>query len=255
MNCLINLATLTSAPYSLTQGNQVIARVIATNIIGDSTPSTLSVSSAAIVALPSKPLPPTWSDASDLNSITLNIIPLQGTALGGLLLDSYSVYWDSGSGTTPTTLYNSTTQLFELFPCTTSTTYKFAIAGKNELGEGQVSDTFSLVCATKPQIPTAPTTSIQGTNVLISWTAPDNGGSTILSYRVQVKDALGNYQNLVLAQATTSITLPISNYTSEPFNLMQGYLVSAKVSASNSIGEGPVSLANSDGALIIVKPH
>jgi hypothetical protein len=36
---------------------------------------------------------------------------------------------------------------------------------------------------------------------------------------------------------------------------MQGNLVRAKIAASNSIGEGPFSLDNSNGALIIVLPH
>jgi hypothetical protein len=192
-NCLINLPTLTAAPYNLVQGNQVVAQVIATNVIGDSPASAISTA-AALVALPHKPQTPTRSDASDLTSITINILPLESLATGGLSLLSYSVYWDAGSGTDPTQLYNETTNLFALFSSlTTSTTYKFAIKGKNELGEGEASNTLTLVCATKPSIITSPTTEIQGSNVLISWIAPTNGGSTILSYRIQVADALGLY--------------------------------------------------------------
>ena len=181
---------------------------------------------------------------------------MEGSELGGLSLTSYSVYWNSGSGSSPTTLFNETTNLFELFSgLTTGSTYKFAIAGKNELGEGQLSDILTLVCATKPQIPTAPSTQIQGSNVLITWISPDNGGSTIQSFRIQVANALGLFVNLELTATGTSFVVPISSLTSDPFNLMQGNLVKAKISATNSIGEGPVSLANSEGALIIVIPH
>jgi len=38
--------------------------------------------------------------------------------------------------------------------------------------------------------------------------------------------------------------------TAEPFNLVQGTLVSAKIVAKNLIGEGILSPANSVGALI-----
>lgn len=110
-------------------------------------------------------------------------MPLQGSSLGGLSLTSYEVYWDAGAGGSPSTLYNETIQLFELFTgLTTGTTYQFAIAGKNELGIGAVSTVLTLVCATNPEIPAAPTTTIIGTNVEIAWTNPNNGGDNIISY-------------------------------------------------------------------------
>jgi len=69
---------------------------------------------------------------------------------------------------------------------TTGTAYKFVVKAENELGLGEPSDPITIVSATRPGIVNAPTTEIESTNVKISWTAPSNGGSAILSYRVQI---------------------------------------------------------------------
>jgi len=38
-----------------------------------------------------------------------------------------------------------------------------------------------------PATPAAPTTSFDGTNVIVRWTAPDNGGSTITAYTIKIR--------------------------------------------------------------------
>lgn len=103
---------------------------------------------------------------------------------------------------------------------TTGTAYKFVVKGENELGYGEASDPITLVSATRPGIVNAPTTEIEGANVKISWSAPSNGGSAILSYRVQIRDFSGFFRDINTAVAGLSTTIPLSNLTSEPFNLV-----------------------------------
>lgn len=134
------------------------------------------------------------------------------------------------------------------------TAYKFVVKGQNELGYGDASDPITLVSATRPGIVNAPTTEIEGANVKVSWSAPSNGGSVILSYRVQIRDFSGFFRDIDTAVAGLSTTIPLSSLTSEPFNLVQGSLVASKVVALNLIGEGILSPANSVGALIQVRP-
>ncbi len=44
----------------------------------------------------------------------------------------------------------------------------------------------AILPATAPSTPAAPTTSISGTNVIITWVAPANRGSVITAYNLEI---------------------------------------------------------------------
>ena len=67
---------------------------------------------------------------------------------------------------------------------TTGVTYKFRIESHNSFGYSVYSDVLTLLCASKPDIPSAPTTVINDDIVIISWTEPNNQGSIITSYTI-----------------------------------------------------------------------
>jgi len=50
--------------------------------------------------------------------------------------------------------------------------YYFKISAHNALGYGPQSSAFGIMAATVPGIPSAPTTSIIGTNLVITWSLP-----------------------------------------------------------------------------------
>ena len=65
---------------------------------------------------------------------------------------------------------------------------------RNNLGYSVSSATVSILAAQLPYTPNAPTTTFKADgNVVISWTAPDNGGSDITSYSIQVQKSDGSY--------------------------------------------------------------
>ncbi len=79
----------------------------------------------------------------------------------------------------------------------------------------------------KPATPVAPNTSLNTSNgVTITWTAPNNCGSPITAYTVEIrKDDLVTYStetvncNGSAIVTTTSCTVPISVLMAAPFNL------------------------------------
>ena len=100
----------------------------------------------------------------------------------------YSVYWDQGtnnyvlaaSGVT-TTSYTRTTGI------TAGTTYKFKVKSRNAIGLSADSSEFSIVAATVPSAPSAPTTTVSSDtlSMTVDWNPPsDNGGLSVTGYRV-----------------------------------------------------------------------
>jgi len=77
---------------------------------------------------------------------------------------------------------------------TSGATYRVMQRVENIYGWGPFSAIGAIIAATTPGVPVAPTTSISGTNVVITWAAPaSTGGSGIAltSYTVEVLSSDG----------------------------------------------------------------
>lgn len=70
---------------------------------------------------------------------------------------------------------------------TKGSTYQFKIKGRSSSGTSSFSNTVSILAAGKPATPVAPSTEWQPDNVIIKWTAQDDGGSPITGYIVPIK--------------------------------------------------------------------
>jgi hypothetical protein len=70
---------------------------------------------------------------------------------------------------------------------TPGATYRFKVEAHNAIGYGPASTAFAIIASTNPDTPAAPTTTVSGDNVLISWTLPFNGGSTITGYIIKIR--------------------------------------------------------------------
>lgn len=66
-------------------------------------------------------------------------------------------------------------------------TYKFKVEARNEVGFSPESAELSILAATIPVTPDAPTTYISGEYVAVQWVPPYNGGTKVLAYSVQVQ--------------------------------------------------------------------
>lgn len=79
-----------------------------------------------------------------------------------------------------------------------------------------------------PATPVAPTTSVSGSNVIVTWTAPYNNGSPLTAYNIYLRMSTlvfaletthcdGTTSTII---AATSCTIPFSALTSSPFSLV-----------------------------------
>jgi len=118
------------------------------------------------------------------------------------------------------------------------------------------------LAAQKPGRPTAPTTTISGSNVVIDWQAPAENGSPIYSNIIQIRRADGTSfatdstdcdGNKAAIVSQTQCTVPISTLRAASFQLPWGASIHAKVTAINLYGlseESPVG----NGAYILTPP-
>jgi hypothetical protein len=65
-------------------------------------------------------------------------------------------------------------------------TYNFKVEARNSVGYSLLSDPVAILCAQPPDQPASPTVSSQDSNIIITWNAPYDGGTPILSYKILV---------------------------------------------------------------------
>lgn len=89
--CEANLASLVASPFLLVQGDQIIAKVRASNSVGWGAYSSYSYNGALVVAVPKAPLaaPVRYSPGSTQTSTRVDMPTISGFNAGGLPILSY----------------------------------------------------------------------------------------------------------------------------------------------------------------------
>lgn len=146
---------------------------------------------------------------------------------------------------------------------TAGNTYRFKVEAHNAIGYGAASTALAIIAATNPDTPDAPTTAVDGDNILISWTLPFNGGSTITGYIIRIRgdDSATYTENTVHCDGINTLTIintrtckvPIATLIIDPYNLPWGSSIYANVQSINIIGESGTS-AGGNGAIIVITP-
>lgn len=158
------------------------------------------------------------------------------------------------SGVTSTTYTTSVT-------LTKGRTYAFKVQSRNSVGLSDFSSPpISILAAQIPAQPVAPTTTVSGANVVIVWSAPDNGGSALTAYQIKVRQSdLATYTLVTCTESTATMlssslcTVAIATLKASPFSLAWGSSIYASVAALNTYGTSPASTGG-NGAVILTVP-
>jgi titin len=261
--CDVSLTTLTAAPYLLTRGDEIVAKVRATNVLGDGLYSAESSNPAAlIVSIPADPAssPIRVEVGSTLTSIVVNMPVISGPSdTGGMPILSYSLEMDSGSGFTALVgaASDSMATSYTATGLTTGDTYSFRYSVRNDVGwSANPSPVLTTYAAVIPGQISAPTTTISGLDVAISWTAPSAGGLPITQYKVYIRSSISTFEldSASCNVAVTTCSVPLLTLQASPFDLALGDLVQARIRAVNLVGESVDSSQNTAGALIETVP-
>jgi hypothetical protein len=138
-----------------------------------------------LAGVPDTPLvAPTRGSSTDDTQIAVDITTVSG--INGAAITSYHIVIDDGAGGSFVELQGESSET-----TATSATYSTSITAgayyrvkyraKNIIGYSDYSDITYILAATIPDTPDAPTISISGTDAVIVWTWPYNGGSDVTS--------------------------------------------------------------------------
>ena len=149
---------------------------------------------------------------------------------------------------------------FVIDTLTPGRTYGFKVQARNKFGLSELSEEFSILCATVPAMPNEPETSTIGSQLTISWEAPFDSGSPLTGYKVFILASSGNFieesvycENNAERLVSRECTMPTSLLVQEPYLLALGDSVFAKVLAINFYGEGEQSNSG-NGATCVLEP-
>ena len=214
---------LKTTATGLSPGTSYTFTVLAENSVGTSTSSSASNAIVPIIP-PGKPINIAAIPGNNQAEISWN----SPSSNGGSAIVMYSVYSDLLGG-----LAATTTQTFSTITgLTNGVPHSFTVRASNISGMGESSDVSEVV--TPAAVPDSPE-NISGTmgdgRILLTWTAPNDNGSSITLYTVT-----SNPGNLTTTSTSTSVVVT---------GLDNGTPYSFTVTATNSSGESPSSSSSS----------
>jgi hypothetical protein len=185
----VPITTLRAWPFLLAWGDSVFAKVVAINIKGPSLYSDVG-QGGKVETTPDTPIS-VLKDAANTNNIQVAITWHPGPTFYGSAIIDYTVSYDQGSGSWTVAASNVLTTSYIKTGVATGTAYVFKVQARTEYGLSAYSDTVTVLAGSPPAIPAAPITTVNGLNVEISWTAPNNNGAPIIAYQVLIRKADG----------------------------------------------------------------
>ena len=131
--------------------------------------------------------------------IVVNWSALTGSATGNSGILSYNLYWDNASGTNNIELTNSLTTTYTVSGVSGGSTYRFKVRAINIYGKGAFSTELVVTPSDVPGKASIPTTANSGTDVVVTWTAPNPHSSSIDAYEVLFKKSDGTFSTELTA--------------------------------------------------------
>lgn len=181
-------------------------------------------------------------------------------------ITKYQILWDNGSNGVDWAVIETQQEGAFTYSYVISTgiqagdPYQFKFRAYNQHGQGDDSPVATIYASTRPDAPPPVTTSVQGTDIFVTWQAsPDEHGSAVTAYTITLleSDSL-TYSSVPVhcnpASGTAAFTgkqctIPMSVVREAPYNVPIGDVIKVRVTATNSKGESDPSEPNTIGAL------
>ncbi|NDB63066.1 MAG: hypothetical protein EB170_04250 [Nitrosopumilaceae archaeon] len=237
-----NTASPSTTYYShsgLTTNTSYYYKISAINSAGTSATSAEVTATPTSTSTGSLPNAPTNLVGVAASPTQANLSWTAPSNTGGYPISGYKIEYRIGSGSYSTLVENTggTITTYSHTGLTTNQVYVYRVYSITSFGTSTqasnevVVQPASTSALTAPNPPTGlSATPISPTQVNLSWTAPsNNGGSSITSYKIEVKSGSGSFSNLV---SNTGNTATSYSHT----GLSTGTTYTYRISAINSIG-------------------
>src|SRR5206468_3654276 len=196
------------------------------------------------------PSPPIGLTATTASSSQIDLSWTAPADNGGSTITGYMIERSANGGSTWTTMVSNsggTATTYSDTGLAAGTTYTYRVSAINSVGTGSPSSNASATTlAVAPSPPTGLTaTAVSSSQINLSWTAPNNGGSAITGYKVERSTDGGSSWSTLVANTGSTAT------TYSDTGLAHTTTYTYRVSAINSVGTSPPSNGASATALAI----
>lgn len=127
------------------------------------------------------------NDASLTSATQIRLTWSAGIFDGASPVIDYRITYDQGVGSWIQYANSVTATAFTATALNSDTVYSFKVEARNVIGFSSESASVSIRSAAIPDTPSAPTSTVNESNVDITWTAPYDGGSAITSYTITIR--------------------------------------------------------------------
>lgn len=240
-----SLTSLTPTVTGLTNGSAVIFRVRAVNSAGNGSYSSNSnsVTPAGAVTVPGAPTTlaatQVGTGSASAGGLRWDISWAAPGSNGGSAITGYTVERFDGTNwvSVGTTGGSATTLAYTVPQALYGTSVQLRVRAANSVGSSANSTTLTQTAWNTPATPSAPTSSVSGQTISLSWTAPTNNGTAVVDYKVEVSTNAGS----TWADVTGS---PFAGTSASLTGQSAGTYV-FRVSARNAVGLSSVSTSSS----------
>lgn len=271
--CLVDMHDLRAAPFGLTYGTLVQAKVLARNERGWSTASVANTDTngARVQVEPSAVSAPEKGPLTGPTQLDVYWSALDLVAAGGSPVLSYHLQFDNATaagtwfdvvGLAPDSMLLTVIVSSQVV---SGDMYGFRVRARNIFGWGPYSTVVYIQAAREPDVPAAPVTSIDPATggIVLTWTAPSARGSAIEAYKIEIANkAQTSWSEVASCDGSDPVVrdalqciVSMSTFTAAPFGYVFDDVVYVRVSAKNFYGFGAISPAcDATGARIRVVP-
>lgn len=245
-------------PFDLPWASSVYAKVVATNLYGDSQESDQG-NNAIIYCIPDEPVN-LAEDYSKRSASTLGLTWEDGQDPGGLPVIDYRITITQADlnfeqlviGVLPKA-YTATSLTFGYY-------YDFIVESRNSYGYSNHSESITMLCAWKPEPPDAPVTYVVGNQVYIEWEEPIRNGVPITGYRIYINQNDGVYTQESTSCdghssdviANTICQVPLDTLIVAPYNKILNEEIWVKIIAENFYGDSLESQPGNNGLIKLI---
>lgn len=250
----INVTEFPTDPIGLTFKFKV---VVFTKFVA-STGVESSESSEYLMALkPSKPTDKPYRGVNT-NATQIDVSFNYTSSTNGASILSYHLQVDDGKGGQFRDVSGATSNDLSLSRIVTSgivtgNTYRSRYRARNVKGYSSYSPVGYIEASMEPAKPDAPNVEVVNTDVVISWTLPDDRGNDINNVDVYILNGTDVFVQDLTTQYWNSITVPMSNMLTL-YGLIQNDPIISYIVASNDIGPSEDSDYSDGTALVQVAP-
>jgi hypothetical protein len=179
------VSVIRTSPYNLAWGTSVYAKVIATNIYGNSVESAAG-NGAVITTTPDAPIN-LAENTSFRTKSTIGLTWSKADFIGGAEIIDYRISISQLDGIYSVMASNVVSSSYTAIDLTAGLTYQFKIESRNSYGFSPYSSSITLLCAYVPDPPTTVSTTNLGDKVAITWSSTITNGSPITAFKIYIR--------------------------------------------------------------------